>query len=142
MEDPLANLPGYVLRRASTAVLGELNQQLAPLDLRHSDVAFLLIIAHAGSISQSEAGRLLQIKRANMVPLVARLESRQLIERSRVDGRSQALSLTPAGISLVDSARRIIEDYETALLERVPAEWRHLVLPILMALWGRPAAPE
>lgn len=139
MNDPLATLPGYVLRRASAATLGELNQQLAPLDLRHSDVAFLFLVDLSPGITQSEAGRLLDIKRANMAPFVARLEARGLIERARVDGRSQALHLTIAGQSLVKDARRIVEDHETALLNRVPDEWRSLVLPILLALWNRPA---
>jgi DNA-binding MarR family transcriptional regulator len=138
MIDPLTSLPGYVLRRASAATLSELNQRLAPLDLRHSDVAFLLLIDTTPGITQSEVGRLLDIQRANTVAFVARLEARNLIERTRVDGRSQALHLTPAGQALIRQARRIIEDYEAALLDRVPAEWRHMVLPILLALWNRP----
>lgn len=138
MNDPLASLPGYVLRRASAATLGELNQRLAPLDLRHSDVAFLFLIELTPGITQSEVGRLLDIQRANTVAFVARLEARNLIKRTRVDGRSQALHLTPTGQALVTKARQLVEDHEAALLERVPAEWRPMVVPILLALWNRP----
>jgi DNA-binding MarR family transcriptional regulator len=138
MKDPLTNLPGYVLRRASAASLAELNQLLEPLKLRHADVAFLLLIEATPGISQSEAGRILEIQRANMVPFVSRLERRGLLERTKVDGRSQALRLTAAGRAMLAKARRIIGSFETSLMNRVPEKMRPMVLPILMALWKGP----
>ena len=81
MSDPLATLPGYVLRRASTAALSGLNRRLAPLGLRHVDASLLLILGARPGTTQSEAGRLLDIQRANMVPIVARLETRGLVGR-------------------------------------------------------------
>jgi DNA-binding MarR family transcriptional regulator len=135
MKDPLTNLPGYVLRRASAAALAELNELLEPLKLRHADVAFLLLIEATPGISQSDAGRILEIQRANMVPFVSRLERRGLLERTKVDGRSQALRLTAAGRAMLAKARRIIGSFETSLMNRVPEKMRPMVLPILMALW-------
>ncbi len=75
--DPLAKLSGYVLRRASTAAIAELNERLVPLELRHADVAMLMLIESSPGITQSHAGRVLDIQRANMVPFVARLEARR-----------------------------------------------------------------
>jgi len=138
MKDPLDNLPGYVLRRASAATLAELNQRLEPLKLRHADVAFLLLIDEEPGISQSEAGRILDIQRANMVPFVSRLEKRGLLDRTKVDGRSQALRLTAAGRTKLAKARRIIGVFEASLMNRVPEKMRPMVLPILMALWKGP----
>jgi DNA-binding MarR family transcriptional regulator len=138
MKDPLAKLTGYVLRRASAATLAELNLRLARLDLRHTDAAFLLLIAANPGMTQSEAGRILDIQRANMVPFVGRLEARGLIRRSQVDGRSQALKLTGSGRALFAKARAVVVKYETALIKRVPAKWRPMVAPILMALWDPP----
>lgn len=140
MKDPLIRLPGYVLKRASTAALAELNRQLAPLDLRHAEVAFLMLLAASPGITQSAAGRLLDIQRANMVPLVNRLQGRGLVSRQRVDGRSQGLKLTPGGRSTLARARQVVETSEQALLGRVPAKLRPLVLPVLMALWKSTAA--
>ena len=138
MKDPLANLPGYVLRRASAAALADLNQRLEPLKLRHADVAFLLLIDASPGISQSEAGRILEIQRANMVPFVSRLERRGLLDRTKLDGRSQALRLTAAGRTMLAKARRVIGVFEASLMNRVPEEMRPMVLPILMALWKGP----
>jgi DNA-binding MarR family transcriptional regulator len=136
-KDPLAELPGYVLRRASAAALAELNQRLAPLGLRHADVALLLLVDSRPGMTQSDAGRILDVQRANMVPFVGRLRRRGLIERRRVDGRSQALALTGSGCSLLARARAVVEAHERALIDRVPRKMRPMVLPILLALWDR-----
>jgi DNA-binding MarR family transcriptional regulator len=142
MKDPLSRLPGYVLRRASAAALADLNRRLEPLKLRHAEVAFLLLIGSSPGISQSEAGRTLDIQRANMAPFVARLRRRGLVDRTQVDGRSQALKLTSAGRSMLARARRIVAGFEASLLERVPEKMRPMVLPILMALWKGGVADE
>jgi DNA-binding MarR family transcriptional regulator len=140
MNDPLTRLAGYVLRRASAATLAELNERLAPLELRHADVAMLMLTESSPGLTQSHAARVLDIQRANMAPFVARLEARGLIERRQVDGRTQALDLTRRGRMLLERARRIVDAHETALLQRVPDKLKPMVLPVLMALWG-PARP-
>src|SRR5262249_15077190 len=134
-DDPLLKLAGYVLRRASVATLAELNRRLAPLGLRHAGVALLMLIESRPGITQSEAGRILDIQRANMVPFVQHLEKCGLIERRPVDGRSQALELTARGRLQLVRARRVVAAHEAALLERVPAQLRPMVLPVLTALW-------
>jgi DNA-binding MarR family transcriptional regulator len=135
--DPLTRLPGYVLRRASSAAIAELNERLARLGLRHADVALLMLIDSRPDLTQSDAGRLLEIQRANMVPFVGRLTRRGLIETRQVDGRSRALGLSRAGRALLVKARRVVAAFERSLLKRVPNEMRPMVLPILTALWGR-----
>jgi DNA-binding MarR family transcriptional regulator len=137
MKDPLLNLCGYVLRRASLSALAELNDGLAPLKLRHADVAMLMLVQSSPGITQSQAGRILDIERANMVPFVARLEKRGVLERQRLDGRSQALGLTSRGRTLLERAHRVVDAHEALLLRRVPAKLRPMVLPVLLALWQR-----
>jgi DNA-binding MarR family transcriptional regulator len=133
--DPLVNLPGYLLRRASAAALVELNQRLAMFGLHHTDVSLLLLIQANPGITQSEAGRILGIQRANMVSFINRLQKPGWIERRPVDGRSQGLSLSSAGIRITERAGRLIEDFEIQLLARVPAALQPHVRPILHYLW-------
>ena len=135
MKDPLVTLCGYLLQRAASSALAELNQRLAPLGLRHAGVALLMLLEARPGITQSQAGRILDIQRANMVPFVARLEGLGLIGRRQVDGRSQALELTSRGRLLLERARRVVAAHEAELLERVPEKLRPMVLPVLMALW-------
>jgi len=137
MKDPLTRLPGYVLRRASAATVAELNQRLQSLDLRHAEAACLLLIDDSPGLTQSEIGRLLEIQRSNMVPFVLRLESRGLIQRTKVDGRSHGLILTSTGRSVLAKASKVVDAYELDLIRRVPEKLRPTVLPILMALWNR-----
>lgn len=140
MQDPLVKLAGYVLRRASAAALAELNERLAPLQLRHAEVAMLMLTQSAPGLTQSHAARVLDIQRANMAPFVARLEARGWLKRRQVDGRTQALDLTRRGRMVLGRARRVVEAHEAALLARVPDKLKPMVLPVLMALWG-PAQP-
>jgi DNA-binding MarR family transcriptional regulator len=135
MNNPLSLLPGYLLRRASSASLAELNQRLLSLNLNHAGASLLLLIAENPGITQSEAGRILGIQRANMVPFIARLEKLELIIRQQADGRSQGLSLSKKGEKVMRQARVVIEGYEQQLLHRVPAELQSYVVPILRALW-------
>ena len=142
MKDPLVRLCGYLLQRAASSALAGLNQRLAPLGLRHAGVALLMLVEARPGITQSQAGRILDIQRANMVPFVARLEALGVIRRKRVDGRSQALELTSRGRVLLERARRVVQAHEGTLLGRVPEELRPVVLPVLMALWSPEAPPE
>ena len=134
-EDPLSSFPGYLLRRASVAALGELNDRLAEFELRHADFAALMLIRANPGLSQSEAGRMLDIQRPNMVPLVAKLEKRGLVARKPIDRRSQAISLTAAGSRLVRKACVAVEACERELIDRVPKGLRPAVRPILLAMW-------
>lgn len=135
MDDPLARYPGYALRRAATAAGNALNERLAAQGLRQSSVSVLLLLAAHPGITASALGRKLDIQRANMVPLLKRLEQADLIERRAIDGKSQGLALTQHGAAVCNEARTIVETFESDLMARVPPEHRPHLLPALNALW-------
>jgi DNA-binding MarR family transcriptional regulator len=133
MRDPLPSLPGYALRRAANATAAELSARLAETGLRQSDVSVLMLIAANPGVTASAIGRQLDIQRANMVPLLKRLEG--LIDRVPIDGKSQGLELTEAGTARLAEARKVVERFEAELVARVPPEHRDHLLPALEALW-------
>jgi DNA-binding MarR family transcriptional regulator len=135
MRDPLPQFPGYALRRAANATAAELASRLARLDLRQSDASALILIGENPSITSSAIGRALDIQRANMVPLLKRLEDAGLIERAPIDGKSWGLNLTAPGRERLAEASDVIVTFEAELLARVPAEHRDHLLPALEALW-------
>lgn len=135
MQDPLSKLPGYALRRAASATAAELHSRLEPLGLRQVSVSMLLLIKGNPNITASALGRQLDIQRANMVPLLKRLEDAQLIDRKPIDGKSQGLVLTQAGHDLTQQAQSIVDCFEAELLDRIPAKHRDHLLPALDALW-------
>ena len=135
MRDPLPGFPGYALRRAANATAAELATRLAPMELRQSDVSVLILVGENPGVTASAIGRTLDIQRANMVPLLKRLEDGGLIDRAPIDKRSRGLELTALGRQRLAEARAVVEQFERELIERVAPEHRAHLLPALEALW-------
>ena len=135
MRDPLPCLPGYALRRAANVTAAELAGRLAEVRLRQSDVSVLMLIEANPGVTASAIGRQLDIQRANMVPLLKRLEDAGLIDRVPIDGKSRGLELTPSGRERTAAARQVVETFEAELIARVAPEHRAHLLPALEALW-------
>ena len=104
LASPLDSLLGYRLRRASMAMMTDLLAALQPLGLSAGEASFLILVGANPGCRQSDVGRTLEIKRANMTPLVARLKARGLVADAPIDGRSRSLSLTAEGAALRDKA--------------------------------------
>jgi DNA-binding MarR family transcriptional regulator len=93
--------------------MADFTEALAPLGLKPAEASVLYAVAAAPGLTQSDVGKVLGIQRANMAPLIAGLIQLGLVERDRVDGRSQALRLTAAGAAAriaAAEANRIHED--------------------------------
>jgi DNA-binding MarR family transcriptional regulator len=135
MHDPLLSYPGYCLRRANNAMMAELGSRLAPLEMRQTDASALILIGANPGVTASALGRRIDIQRANMVPLLNRLEEAGLILRAPIDGKSQGLELTKEGREKLAAVLAVIEEFERELLERVPLEHRDHLLPALKTLW-------
>jgi DNA-binding MarR family transcriptional regulator len=133
-DDPLTELPGYALRRAANAMMADLAGRLAALDLRISEASVLQIIADRTDLTSSDIGRILDIQRANMVPLLGRLEAAALIRRQPIDRKSQAVVLTERGQARLSEVRRVTAQFEDDLMARIPASHRDHFLPALRAL--------
>lgn len=135
MPDPPSRRPGYALRRAANAMMSELARRLAAIDLRISEASILLFVDDRKDVTASEIGRTLDIQRANMVPLLNRLEGAGLIERRPLDGKSQAVLLTKAGRERRQEADRITDQFEDDLMALIPPDLRDGFVPTLNALW-------
>jgi DNA-binding MarR family transcriptional regulator len=135
LHDPLAHLPGYALRRAANAMMTELSGRLEPAGLRVSDASVLMLVGGQEAMTSSDIGRILDIQRANMVPLLNRLEAARLIARVPLDRKSMAITLTPLGRKRLDEALAITEQFERDLLARIPEDHREHLVPALNALW-------
>ena len=123
------------MRRAANATAAELATRLAPTGLRQSDVSVLILICENPGVTASAIGRELDIQRANMVPLLKRLEDAGLIDRAPIDKKSRGLELTAKGRGRLADARAVVERFEAELIGRVAPEHRAHLLPALEALW-------
>lgn len=135
MKDVLAELPGYSLRRASSVLQAEFSNLLSPLGLRPTDASMLVLIEANPSITPSALGQALGVQRANMVPLVAKLEQAGYVSRVPVDGRSFGLTLTKPGTEICDQVKTAIKIHQRQIIERIPEMHRDHLIPALNALW-------
>ncbi|MFM9935460.1 MAG: MarR family winged helix-turn-helix transcriptional regulator [Novosphingobium sp.] len=134
LTNALDHLLGYQLRRTSALMMADFARVLADFAMRPAEVTTLLVIADNPACSQSEVGEALGIKRANMVPIIAQLIERGLVARDRIDGRSLALRVTPAGAAQAAEAWRRIHAHEArfmALLQPGTLETVLHALPVL-----------
>lgn len=136
--DPIDDLLGYQLRRASAFAMADLAAELTSLRLRPAEASMLFLIAANPGVTQSEVGRLLGIQRANMAPLIASLAKRKLIERKPVDGRSQALRLSASGRALRDQAWRGVQTHERRVFGVIPSAERRSLITLFKALRATP----
>ena len=133
-DNPLAALPGFTLRRAANAMMAELAGRLTAIGLKISDASVLLLIDGRHDMTSSEIGKLLDIQRANMVPLLNRLEAAGLIGREPIDRKSQAIVLTADGAARLAAVRDVTGRFEGDLMARIPDAHRDHFLPALHAL--------
>jgi len=100
LASPLDRLLGYRLRRASMVLMTDLMSVLRPFNLSVGEASLLILVGANPGCRQSDVGRALEIKRANLTPLIGRMKARGLIADAPIDGRSLSLALTPAGTAL------------------------------------------
>jgi DNA-binding MarR family transcriptional regulator len=137
LENPLEKRLGYQLRRASNAMMMDLAGRLEALNLRIVEASALVLIKTNPAITQTEIGRNLGIQRANMVPLIAGLMERGLVNRQAADGRSHALSLTAAGRGLTTKVEGVMRAHEEFFLAGISAADRGRLARLLGAIRAR-----
>jgi DNA-binding MarR family transcriptional regulator len=127
------NLVGYNLRRAYGIQMQRFRSVFAPHGIRPVQLSILGILYENPQLKQTELGKLLKIKRANIVTLLDQLERRRLIARRKVeaDRRTRVLQLTPAGQKLTAELLEMHARLEEDLAERLGARQRDQLLSLL-----------
>ena len=114
---PVQEHIGFRLRMAQVAVFRNFVEAFRPYDLRPVHYSALKLIALNPGLRQQRLGETLEIKRPNLVLLMADMKKRGWIERRRspVDKRSYALHLTGKGEALLVDADAAHERHEKRL---------------------------
>ncbi|WP_309074455.1 MarR family transcriptional regulator [Paenarthrobacter sp.] len=84
------------------------NDKLRPLGLTYPAVLTLDAVATAGPITPGDLARSVRVQAQTMGPLLSRLESRGFVRRepNRFDRRSQLISITDLGLTLLEQSHR------------------------------------
>lgn len=114
----LGRLVGYRLRRASAVFASDFAVTLDGTGVRQIPMGILAVVADNPGINQGTVGRLLGIKRANMVPLINELIEAGLIlrETDPSDRRAFTLDMSAEGQRTLTDCIARIEGHEERLL--------------------------
>jgi DNA-binding MarR family transcriptional regulator len=135
-KQPLDGHLGYHLRRATAAMQADLAQRVSVHGVTIVEMSALLVIEANPAVTQSQIGRLLGIKTANLAPMTAGLVDRGWVKRDDAVGRSVGLSLTAQGATLAKSLHACIKANEKQLLTRLPVNERRRVIDLLRRIWS------
>ncbi|MFD1787939.1 MarR family winged helix-turn-helix transcriptional regulator [Sphingomonas floccifaciens] len=135
-------LVGYHLRRASAVFAADFAAAVEGTGMRQVLIGILAVVAASPGINQGAVGRILGIKRANMVSLINELIDAGMIVRETdpTDRRAFTLTLSPAGTAMLDDCTRRIEAHEDQLLAGFSAAEKAMLLDLLGRIEKR-AAP-
>lgn len=114
----LPNLVGFHLRMAQVMVFKDFDRELAGLDITPAIFGVLEILSHNKGLTQSRLAVAIGLDRSSLVPLLDKLQKRQLVAReaSTEDRRSNHLHLTPAGEELLAIATQRVKLHEQRIL--------------------------
>jgi MarR family transcriptional regulator, lower aerobic nicotinate degradation pathway regulator len=124
---------GFLLRRAYQRASSNLVERIGPYDLTAPQFATLARLYERGTLSQNLLGRLVAMEPANIRDVVLRLKKRRLImtRRDPEDGRLILVSLTPAGLSLVEELLPIEIECTSRTLAALNANEKRLLYDLL-----------
>lgn len=113
----------------------KLNEQLAKVDLFHSQWMIIYYLKQYGSSTLVEISNYLDVEKPTVTRTVNRLEERKLIEQiPGKDKRERRIQLTDLGEKTYLKARKAVEEFELQLLEGLPEEDREATLRTLKFL--------
>jgi DNA-binding MarR family transcriptional regulator len=129
----LGRLTGYHLRRASSVFAADFARAMEGTGLRQVLLGILAVVSANPGINQGSVGRLLGIKRANMVSLINELIDAGLVDREvdPTDRRAFTLKLSRRGTALLKDALTRIEEHERQLLSAFTEEESRTLLDLL-----------
>ena len=137
--DPLEQWLGYQLRRVSAAAMAELAPQIANEGFSPSLAAVLLMIEANPGRTQANIGRALAIKRANIAPMIAKLDDQKLIEKRSLNGRSFGLFVTRRGRSQTKRLAGIFAAHEAQTFSELSRSERRQLAGLLEKVRDRQA---
>ena len=140
----LENLIGYNLRRAHGVQKRRFTSVFEQLEVRPVTLSLLGTVYDHPAITQTELGERLNIKRANMVPLLAELGARGLIVRRPCDSdrRAQRVTLTVAGRKFTAKLLEMHQRLEDDLVRALGARESQLLVQLLKKFRELSAEPD
>lgn len=114
-----------MLRRSQLAVFDDFAATFAAAGeaLTPGEFGLLVLVGRNPGLSQMALARALDIDRSTLVPILDRLQGRDLVMRHRspTDGRTHALALTPVGEKALARFARLVRGHERRIASNLSA---------------------
>jgi DNA-binding MarR family transcriptional regulator len=142
---PLAVSPSHLMHRALQLALDVYAEEVGPDGLTQRQFAVLEAVSAKAGLTQTDLVRATGIDRSTLADLVARMESKGLVERRRstLDARAMAVRLTDAGSATLEAMRPRVQSADKRILALLPKGRREAFLTVLAELAATAdAAPD
>ena len=133
----LPELIGYQLRLAQIAIFRDFTAALGEQGITPGLFGVLVIIEANPGLKQSELARATHLDRSTVVSVIDNLERRKLVERraALTDRRSNALELTPDGVSLLRKLKRLVAEHEKRLAQNLSEAEQATLVSLLQKIF-------
>lgn len=142
---PLDRSPSHLMHRALQLALDIYAEEVGADGPTQRQFAVLEIAARNAGLTQTDLVRATGIDRSTLADLVARMTAKGLLnrERSVLDGRAKAVSLSDEGRAVLEAARGRVEAADKRILALLPKARRDSFMKLLTDLAdAADAAPE
>lgn len=133
-EGGIHDLLGYQLAQASILTTAAFQATVGkPLDLRKVEFTILQLVQQNAPVTATKLAKALAVTTPGVTIWLDKLEERGLLVRERgdVDRRTQNLSITRKGQTLVAAALEQLRQTDSEILSHLSAGERHLLLELL-----------
>ncbi|MFT4954171.1 MAG: DNA-binding MarR family transcriptional regulator [Brevundimonas sp.] len=133
---PLDTSPSHLMHRALQLALDIYAEEVGPDGPTQRQFAVLEIASRNEGLTQTDLVRATGIDRSTLADLVARMTAKGLLnrERSVLDGRAKAVSLSDEGRALLESTRARVEAADRRILALMPKARRDSFMKLLADL--------
>ncbi|MGZ9099998.1 MAG: MarR family winged helix-turn-helix transcriptional regulator [Brevundimonas sp.] len=141
----LGGSPSHLMHRVLQLALDIYAEETGADGLTQRQFAVLEAVSHKSGLTQTDLVRATGIDRSTLADLVARMTTKGLLDRekSAIDARAKAVSLSVAGQAALDAARPRVEAADKRILALLPKGKRDGFLALLSELAGEAdAAPD
>ena len=141
----LGGSPSHLMHRVLQLALDIYSEETGPDGLTQRQFAVLEAVSQKSGLTQTDLVRATGIDRSTLADLVSRMTTKGLLDRekSAIDARAKAVSLSAAGQAALDAARPKVEAADKRILALLPKAKRDGFLGLLSELAGEAdAAPD
>jgi len=124
---------GFHLRIAQSKVFRDFERELADLGVTPTSFSVLEVLRTNPGATQSKLAHAVHLDRSSVVPLLDKLESRDLLTRraSATDRRNKHIYLSPKGRALLSAAMLRVREHERRMTATLTAAEKKLLVGLM-----------